>query len=115
MSTAVSTVVTAIRNTLQQNGNKATAQMYEKYFKSVLNFHGVRAPQLNSVFKDLYASKISKLDTDDQLQVAYSLFDSKIAEEKSFGSMILTKNTKHLGAAHLPRLEQLIDDHIYDW
>lgn len=86
MSSTVSTIVTAIRNSLQQNGNKACAQGATKYFKNVLDFHGIRAPQLISLFKELYASKISKLDTDDQLEVAYSLFDSKVGEEKYFGS-----------------------------
>ena len=115
MSTAVSSLVTAIRNTLQQNGNKAHAQMGEKYFKNVITFHGIRAPQLNSLFKDLYANKIKKLETDDQLQAAYSLFESKIFEEKAIGSMILTKNCKKLGVGHLSRLEELIDNHICDW
>ncbi len=114
-ASTVTSVVTSIRNTLQQNANKADSQMIQKYFKNVLEFHGIRAPKLNTLFKELYSSQISELDTDDQLKVAYSLFDSKLGEEKSIGCMILTKNTKKLGVQHLPRLEELIDNHIYDW
>ncbi len=107
--------VPAIRQELLKSAQAGIKKSYEKYFKGVLTFHGLRSPQVQFVFKKLWPN-VKQLPPEERKNLAFDLIATKFAEEKQFGILILNKTWKELPAEKLiHELAELIDRHTYDW
>jgi len=104
-----------VRRTLVQNRNALNAANYERYFKHVIKFYGIKTPRLNELFRQLYHETISDIDVPSRIDLAYRLFEAKVAEEKKLAISILLRNVKHLTKQHIPKFARVIDSHVYDW
>jgi len=117
-SSTVSTIkkgVDELRAIFIRHANKTTAKAQEKYFKNVINFHGLKSPQLKEIFKEYYKNTLSELETNEKIKIAYALFDTKYGEEKQIGILTLNKVVKSLNGKHLKDFENIFDKHVYDW
>ncbi|MDD2716900.1 MAG: DNA alkylation repair protein [Candidatus Wallbacteria bacterium] len=108
-------IIDEITALLKSQADPKVAANYEQYFKKVIRFHGLKTPEIRNLFSEYYSKSIKTMPFDEQIELAYRLFESKYAEEKSFGIGILKKNLKKLDHSHIKDFEPIIDKHIYDW
>jgi len=108
-------IIKQIKQQLKNHQNAANAAGMDRYFKGVLKFHGIKAPELKQIFSDLYKKHIAREDVSYQIKLAYKLIESKYGEEKKFGVLLLRKNLKHLNAEHISEIADVIENHVYDW
>jgi 3-methyladenine DNA glycosylase AlkD len=87
---------------------------FEKYFKGVTLFYGVRAPALKLLFKTLWPT-IRDRDVEANVADAFELLESKYMEERQVAIMILEKSKKKLPDDLLARLEPIFDRTVHDW
>lgn len=104
-----------IKSTLLKNKNESNLIQQGKYFKNVVEFYGIKSPQLNSLFKKLWKEEISKLKSKEQIELGIELMSSKYFEEKYLSILVLNKNVKQLSKEHITTFEETVDKHIYDW
>ena len=136
---SVSLLRQSLQTALKKHANTAKAAGKQKYFKNVIQFHGLDTPVLqSSVFTPIFNESIKKIPLPEQVDLACELLTSKYAEEKYCGIMLLSKNVKNIAKfvaadqklkkkkeededdvtfteAVLTKLETHIDDHVYDW
>ncbi len=106
-------MIKRIREELLKNKDEQTAYSYNKYFKNVIQFYGIKTPKLKQILNELY-KEIKKLSFDEQLQLSQELIKSKYSEEKSIALGILAKNIKNLDETHLPIIKELFD-YVNNW
>lgn len=104
-----------IRKILVRASDSQTAAGYERYFKEVIRFHGLKTPALRAVAADLHNSALKHLPFEKRWELAGELFASEFAEEKSIAIDILRRDLKKLQISHLKSLATIIDRHVYDW
>ncbi|MBU0758679.1 MAG: DNA alkylation repair protein [Nanoarchaeota archaeon] len=104
-----------IQSELKKSGTQQNKEQYEKYFRHVIKFYGIKSPEFKELFKKLYPELIAPLEINEQIHFAYSMFDSEYMEDRSIGINILVKNLQHLNKKHIKDFEQIIDNHIYEW
>jgi 3-methyladenine DNA glycosylase AlkD len=87
---------------------------FEKYFKGVTRFHGVRSPTLKVLFKELWP-ELAGREVEANVADALLLLESPFMEERQLGIMILEKSKKKLPDDLLDRLEPIFDRTVHDW
>lgn len=105
----------SIKSLLLKNKNDTNRKSQTKYLKNVVDFYGIKSPELNALFKPLWKEEISKLESKDQINLGLELLSSKFFEEKYLSILILNKNIKKLSKDHIPTFEEALDKDIYDW
>lgn len=105
----------AIRQLLRENSDTKIAEGMGAYFKHVLPCHGIKVPKLKEIFKVIKKEVLADLTVEEEITLAYGMFESDYAEEKRLATDILIKNLKHLNRDHLNDFVGIIDNHIYDW
>lgn len=108
-------IISTLKQLLLSNLDKKTKAGQEKYLKYVVKTYGIRAPHFKKLFSSFYTEHIKPLDTTQQIQLGFEMFDSEYHEEKNAGISVLVKNLKHLNDSHVPHLATVIDKHVYDW
>jgi 3-methyladenine DNA glycosylase AlkD len=103
-----------IRQELSKLASPENKKNYERYFKGVLKFIGLKGPQTKEVFKRLWPC-IKQMSLEQQINLGIQLIKSKFSEEKSFGIRLLGKNAKLLEPSILSTIYDLFDTHVYDW
>ena len=107
--------LSTIRRKLLKFARAETKRNYEKYFKGVLTFHGLRSPQVQAIFRKLWPD-LKELQPEERKTLAFQLIASSFAEEKQFGILILHNTVKEFAAEQfIHELAELIDQHVYDW
>jgi len=76
-----------VRTTLLKSASKQVSSDQEKYFKNVIQFHGLKAPTLEKCWKETLKANLQEKfpNCTDQLELSYELMKSKYSEEKSIG------------------------------
>lgn len=114
-------VVGEVRKKLASKTNSERAAGQKKYMKNLLEFFGLDAKQQETVFKEDVFPIIKPLKLDDQISIAYKLYESKYGEEKSFAIKILNKNVKVIAKDRdltmkvIDELAEQFDKNIFDW
>lgn len=103
-----------IHQEISKIAKKENKQNYERYFKNVIKFYGLKTPDLKEIFKKIWPD-IKKYDLNNQISLAFELFQSDYSEDKSLAIKILDKNSKYLPLTIISDLERIIDKHVYDW
>ncbi|KAG2389640.1 hypothetical protein C9374_014200 [Naegleria lovaniensis] len=138
MQSQIMTYTKFVRSTLLRVANKETAAEQTKYFKHVIDFHGLKAPMVEKCWKESLKDPLQTKfpNVSDQLKVAYELMKSKYFEEKNVGIKILAGNVSKIipkrkkkktgqdsiedalnGLKVITDLDEQLfqDEHIYDW
>lgn len=110
--------MTSLQKTIQfelkKNASLENKKKYEWYFKHVIQFYGLKSPEIQKIFREFW-KEISPLSLEKQIELAFSLFSSEFAEDKQFAILILQKQAKKLPISIITDLEPLIDKYVYDW
>lgn len=99
----------SIRARLEALADPAHAQFHQGYHKSELNFYGLRTPQLQALFKELYPAR-PKLLLGDIEPLVRALWASEWYEERTFALMLLERVAAQLSPEHLPWIKQITRD-----
>jgi 3-methyladenine DNA glycosylase AlkD len=114
--TASMSLATWINNELQDSGNKAKKEWWEKYLKNELQFYGVPMDQIRSI-----AQKHWDTTEKHDIQSILELFRIPIAEPKLAAILLLQTRFPLLSIEQLEKLGELFDEqsiadwHITDW
>lgn len=103
-----------IRRELKKLSDQKVKTDAERYFKSVIIFHGIKTPELNSFYRTLLP-EIHSEKFNDMLELARILLQSKYAEEKGIAIRILQTLRQGLGFEFLESFEPDFQKHVYDW
>jgi hypothetical protein len=104
-----------IRTVLKNKGNKKISASQKSYFKGVINFHGLKSPELKETFKELYNEHFKTLSNKEQIKLGFQVLENDYSEEKQIGIYILNKNIKHFESEDFNLLEPTIEKYVYDW
>lgn len=115
MSSASARTAGSVRRELSRLGKRSVAKNYERYFKGVVRFRGVKGPVLKRFFPPFYKKTVGPLSFDNRFAAFEELIASPYSEDKGFGIAILTRDLKRLGRPHLRKFAGIIDRHIGDW
>jgi 3-methyladenine DNA glycosylase AlkD len=108
-------VLTHIKSVLEANKNLMKAKEQQKYFKNVIETHGISAPELRKLFSTMWSEKIKEMEKKEKIDLAYELFNTNFAEEKQIGISVFQKVVKLLDKDEITKFQTLIHDHVYDW
>ncbi|MCY3017853.1 MAG: DNA alkylation repair protein [Planctomycetota bacterium] len=106
--------VNAVRQKLRQLARPSTKESYERYFKHVIKFHGLKSPAVKQVARDV----LPLLQDEPILTVvgaAFGLLASEYSEEKQIAIIVLNRNVRALPDDFLWRLEPVFDRNVFDW
>lgn len=107
--------IKTIQEQLLINWDSEHQKVLQRYMKWISKFYGLRSPQITEIFRNLYR-EIKLFSIQEQINLAFELFDSDIFEDKCFATMILHKLVKkHLDVDFLDNLKSQIEKNIYDW
>lgn len=96
-------------------GDPTTAKGQANYHKTLHHFYGVRAPQLQQLFKRFYADQLRELPIETCFQLSVALLSEAHSECKQCAALLLQAVLPQLNAEHLHRLEAVLDEHCFDW
>ena len=113
-SHAVADIFWSIQRKLKKMGDAKTKLELQRYFRGVVDFHGIKTPELNAAYREL-TQKIEKLATSDRFDLAKCLLCSSYSEEKGVAVRILHSMRKELDAEFLIQFESEFRAHVYDW
>ena len=77
---------------LKKIGTKELREKGDWYFKGVVSFLGLSAPQLDAYFKEQYRTTLSSLSPEEAIQLALLLLATPYFESKKVGILLLNKN-----------------------
>lgn len=92
-----------LRGLLQAGADAQHAAFHREYHKSELRFYGLRTPQLQAIWRDIWPAR-SKLTRDEVLPLIDPLWDSGWFEEATTAIYLLGRIATQLGPADLPML-----------
>lgn len=124
MTSKVETALSIIAKRLQEKGSVERAKGQVKYFKNVVQFHGLDSKLVQQVYKEHVSTTLAKQDMSlqEKLNLSYKLFESKFFEEKTIAGIILNKHIKAIMKEEGKAEEvleyaktNLLDTHMYDW
>ncbi|MCC7477290.1 DNA alkylation repair protein [bacterium] len=98
-----------VRRRLEALADAAHAQFHQAYHKSDRRFYGLRTPQLQGLFKELYPAR-QKLALEAVAPLVRELWASEWYEERTFALMLLERVAAQLTPADLPWMKQLTRD-----
>ncbi|NBO38584.1 DNA alkylation repair protein [bacterium] len=113
-SHAILELGSAIHCKLAKMGDLKNKAALQRYFRGVVEFHGIKTPDLNSAYKEL-TQQIEKLTTPERIELARCLLSSSFAEEKGVAVRILHSLRKELSVEFLIQFETEFRTHVYDW
>jgi 3-methyladenine DNA glycosylase AlkD len=113
-SHAVSALGSAIHSKLANMGDAKNKAALQRYFLGVVEFHGIKTPELNSAYREL-TQQIKKLTSSERIELARCLLSSSYAEEKGVAVRILHSMRKELSVEFLIQFESEFRAHVYDW
>lgn len=87
---------------------------HEAYFKGVVRFHGVRAPEVRALVRELWPDVASRGDAAVTSE-AFALLEAPFFEEKQFGVALLGRQARRLPASFLHVLAPVFDRAVHDW
>ncbi len=82
--------IKTIQEQLLINWDSEHQKVLQRYMKWISKFYGLRSPQITEIFRNLYR-EIKLFSIQEQINLAFELFDSDIFEDKCFTTMILQK------------------------
>ncbi|MBI5415051.1 DNA alkylation repair protein [Candidatus Peregrinibacteria bacterium] len=103
-----------IQKEFSRNASLEKKKNYEKYFKGVIKFYGLRNPEVKEIFQKFWG-EIKNLSIHEQKNLTFELISSEYAEEKQFAILILNKIANKIDTNVIHELAKIIDHHVYDW
>lgn len=114
--------IEALQQQLQEKAEPKTKDWWEAYMKHVIPFRGVKMPVIRAELHQWYADERieSKLNIEEQKDLALTLFRQKYAEDKLAGILFMQEILLPAGAIvwpeDVPRFATLFTNNwIYDW
>ena len=83
----------SLQKLLDKNANNETKKWFENYLKHEIKFRGLKTPLVTKIVKDWL--KEETISSDELLEVTKILFQSKYAEDKYAGSIIINLKLLH--------------------
>ncbi len=105
----VQKAIAEIKKRMRAEGDAERARGAEKYLKSPLRFHGLKAKFLHDAVKE-FGKAFPQPDKNELLSLADELWASEWFEEKAFGIELLRCYWELLRPADLPLVERWIGD-----
>lgn len=118
-ATTVKKVIKELQRRLDAAASEKSRHWWENYLRGVIAFRGVGIPQIREILASWrYDTGVEDLPLDEQLEIAFALFEVPITEDKLAGILLLQNylRTQFHWQDLLPRYAKLYDRNlIYDW
>ena len=99
-----------IENELQKNASKEKKDAIEKYMRFVQKFRGLKNPEIQNIFKNIWKEHLSSLDILTKIEIALSLLKFDYGEDKYFSMMIYNKIIKDIDLNDIKDVEKVFKD-----
>lgn len=87
----INNVINAFQQAMDEIANEETKQWFENYLKGVIEYRGLKTPQVTKLLADIYKNQTKQWSLEKQIELATSLLKQKKAEDKFAGSLYLQK------------------------
>lgn len=103
-----------VRADLKKASNKKVQESFQRFFKNVVKFWGVKSAEVRKIANDSYKSVKSKSKSE-TFEITEELFSSGYSEEASVASNWVYKRAREFEKGDIKIFEKWIDKYINDW
>ncbi|HEY3324904.1 MAG TPA: DNA alkylation repair protein [Planctomycetota bacterium] len=110
----MATFVDEVRLALERRAEPLVKEGAERYFKHVVRFHGVKAPAVKQVAREVLPL-LREHPIEDIVRSAFQLLSSEFSEEKQIAVIVLNRHLRTLPNEFLTQLEPVFEASVCDW
>lgn len=111
---ATRSFATTARRALEAIADPDVKAGAERYFRGAVPFHGVKAPQVRAVFRDVFAEFVDT-PVEGLIADAFALLRRPFQEEKQLAVHLLERVRRRWPPDLLDRLEPVFEAGVHDW